>query len=274
MAAKSIQTAMSQAPSIDDYLDLHSDNPDIQAVGKIAITYAILEAERLSTLHFEPMKETMPRFEVLEDTWYAKFFHALRVPKQNLNHIFENVSIITFNYDRCIEHYLVCALENYYGITQQKAIEVASSLKIFHPFGVVGRLDWLTREQNTVGFGGSSMRNALHLLALAEQIKTFYERTHDETMVEEMRAEVENAEVIAFLGFAFHRPNMDLIRPGKSRAMQRSIFATVKCMSQSDCDMIRYQLTYNFVAPGEFQIQLYDMTCNDFFKDYYRSLTR
>jgi hypothetical protein len=71
-------------------------------VGKIAITHAIIEAERSSTLHFQAMKETMPRFDAFEDTWYTKFFRNLRVPKESLDNIFDNVCMITFNYDRCM----------------------------------------------------------------------------------------------------------------------------------------------------------------------------
>jgi hypothetical protein len=168
------------------------------------------------------------------------------------------------------EHFLVCALENYYGVRQQEAIEVVRKLKIFHPFGAVGELDWGMPGQSTVDFGGDDLRNVSHLLKLAEQIKTFYERVHDDTMVTEMQAEVENAEVIVFLGFAFHRPNMEIIRP-KSISVER-VFATVRGMSNPDRDMVECYLTEEFGC-GDIPIELCDMMCKEFFTDYSRSLT-
>ena len=42
------------------------------------------------------------------DTWLVKFMYMLGrgVPKENVREIFDNVSFIVFNYDRCVEFFL------------------------------------------------------------------------------------------------------------------------------------------------------------------------
>ena len=61
------------------------------------------------------------------------------VPKENVSQIFDNVSFIVFNYDRCIEHFLLFVLQNAYGISDREAGKIlVEKLRIIHPYGVVG----------------------------------------------------------------------------------------------------------------------------------------
>jgi len=57
----------------------------------------------------------------------------------DLASMFDNISIICFNYDRCIEHYLYSALVAHYGITKPAAAKIMGKLRIHHPYGVISR---------------------------------------------------------------------------------------------------------------------------------------
>ena len=59
------------------------------------------------------------RHEELTSTWYLRFFQLLYedVVKSQIEQLFDNVSFIVFNYDRCVEFFLVNApdLFDYYA---------------------------------------------------------------------------------------------------------------------------------------------------------------
>lgn len=137
-----IRDAMPQALSIDNYLDAHSSDEKIELCGKLAIVECILEAERQSRLFFKLPEASGIDMSGLNETWYANFFQLLteNVRKEDVGKVFENVSFIVFNYDRCIEHFLVYATANYYRITIENAQQLVSKLTLLHPYGVVGRL--------------------------------------------------------------------------------------------------------------------------------------
>ena len=135
------------------------------------------------------------------------------IRKDAINELFDNISLIIFNYDRCVEHLIYHAIQNYYAIDANRAAVLMQSLEIFHPYGVVGRLPFQSAK-DAVPFG-SGANQPKKLLSLASQIKTYSERIEEESAVAGIRQIVQNAEIIVFLGFAFHGQNMDLIQPTK-----------------------------------------------------------
>lgn len=47
--------------------------------------------------------------------------------------IFDDLAFIIFNYDCCLEHFLLNALQALYGIHQQHAADILGKLRIIHP---------------------------------------------------------------------------------------------------------------------------------------------
>ena len=92
--------------SIDNLMDAHRTDEDISFIGKLAITKAILAAERKSKLYRKPGEREFT-FADIAGTWLMPFFQiASEGVKENAAQIFENVTFIVFNYDRCIERFL------------------------------------------------------------------------------------------------------------------------------------------------------------------------
>ena len=144
---------MPQATSIDSFIEQQEDE-DIEVCGKFAIIESILEAERSSVFYVnESDRKDSMRFEKLENTWYESFMKILvdGCPRSEIYSIFDNVSFVVFNYDRCVEHYLHNSLKNYYGIGNSVATEILSGLNIHHPYGVVGALPWQDQLGGTPG---------------------------------------------------------------------------------------------------------------------------
>ncbi|MCG8432547.1 MAG: hypothetical protein MJA83_00775, partial [Gammaproteobacteria bacterium] len=186
-----------------------------------------------------------------------------------IDRLFENVSFITFNYDRCIEHHLFHALQNYYVLSESEAAELLGSLEIHHPYGQVGDLPW--QSGNRVPFGQKC--SAEDLLAISRRVKTYTEQVDDPAILKKMRKMMHEAEVVVFLGFAFHPQNMEMIKPPRDSKALR-VFATGRGVSDSDCEVVEQQIRRHFDKRSRsFQVHLgKNLTCFELFGEYWRSL--
>ncbi|MCH9012181.1 MAG: hypothetical protein IIA68_03840 [Proteobacteria bacterium] len=269
-ACRHIRDAMPQASSIDDFID-HQGDDKVELCGKLAIVHSILEAEKNSLL-FVNEREARPtlNFDGLDGTWYKSFMQILieGSRKENINQLFEGMSFITFNYDRCIEHFLFHALQNYYRIKPDEAANIMQGFKILHPYGMVGRMQW---QGEAVGTAFGADVGGRNLLSLAGEIKTYTERIEDEEAITEMRQVVQEAETIVFLGFAFHQQNMRLIKPAPQGNAKR-IFATAKGISQGDSALVTKQIKNLFGTNPRVYLR-HDLFCFGLFDEFRRSLS-
>jgi hypothetical protein len=264
------------AISIDNFLDARRGDEMMELCGKLGIVKSILSAESNSKLGNRERGENRFTLQHLADTWYVNFLQMLTesVPKAEAGSVFDNVGIVTFNYDRCIERFLVQALGDYYDLTEQECEGIVSRLEIIHPYGTVGPLPWQNRH-NGVPFGSSQT----DLRAAAGRIKTFTEGLDDDKMLTRMRTLIEEAETIVFLGFAFHPMNMELLSPGHMAATKR-IFATTLGMSDADESVIEDDI-FRMLGLDELhwddrqnmRPEMAQATCRVFFQQYFRSLS-
>lgn len=273
-AGRMIGDAMPQAISIDNYIDAHRKNSMIDLCGKIGIVSAILEAEQASRLKYREERLEKMNFQKLEKTWYTNFFRLAteEVSKEDVWRAFENISFITFNYDRCIEHFLLNALLNYYGFTEEDACAIIENIDIHHPYGAVGCLPWQNGDKK-IQFG--AQLGIQNLLSIAAQIKTFTERVEEEDTLTLLRQHVQEADTIVFLGFAFHPQNMTLLAPeGPSKA--RRIFATAKGISVSGRGAVESDIRACLQTKAS-EVSLMvrgDLTCAELFGEYWRWMPR
>jgi hypothetical protein len=151
------------------------------------------------------------------------------------------VTLIVFNYDRCIEQYLYLAFQTYYGMVAERAAGLVKKIHIYHPYGSVGSLPWYGGTQ-TSPFGHEP--GAGELLKLAGGIKTFTEGTDPTSSdITAIRAKVLAADRLLFLGFAFHRLNLQLLwDASKRQASPARCWATGKNISVNDRDEIAKEL--------------------------------
>jgi hypothetical protein len=262
-----------QAISIDNVIDALED-PKVELVGKTGIVRAILMAESNSRMfrHSENHPNTI-NLSNFDETWYSSLTKLLteNVRKSEIDKLFSNVEIINFNYDRCLEHYLPFSLADYYGLNVEDIQQVMKSLVVHRPYGMAGKLPWQHIAGPVVRFG----QNSAQLLSEAsQQIRTFTERIEENEELKAMKATIANADRIVFLGFAFHRQNVELLAQKVQKHTE--IVATSLGISQSDKSVIHDELTKAFAFDGTNcagRITLADATCNQFFKDYWRTLT-
>jgi hypothetical protein len=265
--------------SIDDFLDIHKDNLRVQRIGKAAIIKYILKAERSSPLFFDTSNSyTKMNMSRLENTWLLKFMRVLArgVALKDIEHLFDNVAFIVFNYDRCLEYFLVHALRNAYELSEADAVELMLKLTIIHPYGTAGDLK-ISGIRSGVEFGGGCDGHHQHL-HLIEEIKTYTEQIDDHAELERIWDEVRRADQIAFLGFGFHDQNMRLLRPD-TPLPAKNVFGTAYHMSDSDVEVVRAQ-TLAFFGDNDRRLMRdlkkivlrSDLKCAELFDQYTKSL--
>jgi len=267
---------MPQAISIDNFIDSHRADARIATCGKLAIARCILDAESESSL-FVNRGERYPKidFSRVEPTWFNTFFQLLteNCQETDLDERLDQVAIVTFNYDRCIEHYLHGALQNYYGVSAERAAQALAHLQIFHPYGSVGPLPW---QQRVGGIEYGATIGGRGLIDAANGIRTFTEGVEPSTSrVEAIRATLRDANRLAFLGFAFHRLNLDLLFPGLpagGQVLNRPTFATGLGISKADGKEIANDLSrLGAIVVERFEFRN-DLTCAELFREYWRNL--
>ncbi len=270
-----IRDALPQAISIDNFIDAQKGNEKLALCGKLAIVRSILTSEKHSDLSFKNDRANSTiNFKNLEYSWYLPFFQIIteNCTKDDLENRLKAISIICFNYDRCIEHFLFHAFINYYRISEQESSEIVSFLNIYHPYGKVGHLPWQDRKDAT-DFGQDV--SAQKLLELAKNIKTFTEGTDPESSdIVEIRNKIENTNRLIFLGFAFHKLNMGLLKPdsiSRTDFSEINSFATTLDISDSDKRVIQEQISELYGT--NIEANMANVTCKDLFTEFWRSLS-
>ena len=197
----------------------------------------------------------------------------------DIEKLFQNVSFVVFNYDRCLEGFLMQAVTGYYHVSTEVARTLIAGINIVHPYGKVGDLPW--QGGVSVPFGGG---DGLNLLEIAREIRTFTE-TVDTGVAAKIKSMVREADTIAFLGFGFLEQNMSLLSPGGGGRATR-VFASTYSVSPTDVDIISHEITkliakprFNNSMPEDFQNGAYhsfleNATCVKLLNSHSHRLTK
>jgi hypothetical protein len=148
--------------------------------------------------------------------------------------IFNNVAFIVFNYDRCLEYFLLHALQYLFGISDTEAYSILDDLTIIHPFGDIGPL-------TKIPFGGTDNLNDLQCIPIAPHIQTYTEAAAG-SKHNEIQDEVARAQCFVFLGFALHPEAMRLLMPANPLPTLPRVFATALGMSDDDAVLVSQQI--------------------------------
>jgi len=167
VAADRIRNASKLGKSIDAVIDQNDHDQYVAQCGKLAITHFICQAEAKSTLRLTPRIDGDLPIQGM-DNWLTHLGQLITsgVPRSKIDTCFENVSIISFNYDRSVEHFMPHALMMSHGLTLKEAQNIVSNkLKVYHPYGTIGRLPWQSGEAADVEWGTDQPWNILNKFA-------------------------------------------------------------------------------------------------------------
>lgn len=158
------------------------------------------------------------------------------------------------------------------SLTRQGLRRLLNSVQFYHPYGS-------RRNSPLAGskeISPPSVKNFdLTRSENARQIKTFTEGADpDSSKICEIREEVATSDNLLFLGFAFHKLNMQLVSPsttGIDETSQKRAFATAFGISKSDCSAIVAEICSMRGSPKT-EIRN-DLTCAAIFSEYTRGIS-
>lgn len=224
--------------SIDDFIDANRHDSRIAICGKLAIASSILEAERKSKVFVDQgnIYNTID-FKAIQSTWYLKFYSLLtkQLAKSDIDKVFENVIVVNFNYDRSLEHFLKHAFCKHYNISAQEVTQLIDKLIIFRPYGSVGKY---------IEFGSNNFPRHDELIS---SLKTYTEQVEDREGLNQVKQAIQDAEVLVFLGMAYHPNNMNLLQTSCEK-INKKIYATRVGISDEDLPVIRRRIM-NLMCP-------------------------
>lgn len=240
-AAQLIRSASRLTPSIDAILEQYGDNPMALAVGKLAIAHYTLGLEANGPMDEEPRDPGDLPLRGTEN-WLFQLARMIvnGVPRTRADNCFDNLSIICFNYDRSIEHYLPWALHMSFGmsLTEARAL-VAEKLRIIHPFGTPGQLEWQSGDHPIANWGDTKPED---FPAVVEQIHTSSERHDQRGYMRKIQSEIVQGKRLVFLGYGFdpmksamlfdapieHNPDVLVTLPGASESERSAVMRALK----------------------------------------------
>jgi hypothetical protein len=273
-----ISEAMELAPSIDTFLETFALDEERKLLGKLGIVRAILLAERGSKLQPTNDRTEPFRMKRVTDTWYVRLAQLLftGLAAGNVSEVFCNTSFVVFNYDRCLQIFLVRALVVYFQLTEGQAEEIVKKAKILHPYGNLGSI--FQGDRDRLPFG----TDAHELAAAADRIKLYTESLQENDVIVDIRTAIKEAETIVFLGFAFHEQNMHVLSPPAPKTEKQSavrrVLATTYGVSDPDVKLIRAQIATTLRGRpqkerDDYTIDTFTGKCAQFFAEYWRSFT-
>jgi hypothetical protein len=181
----------STAPSIDAFLERRPEYIDL---GRMVIASVLL-----------PLEEEELLFNDLDgkDDWYSYLLNAMDAPWADFAS--NQISFVTFNYDRSLERFLFVALQHRYGRSEDEVREMLIEFPITHVYGRLGDPD--TRSRVPIEYGGARQSHWT-LSTAAEQLQIISEGRDDADSFATAKRHISQAQNVCFLGFGFDQTNV------------------------------------------------------------------
>jgi hypothetical protein len=208
-------------PSVDAFLE---HRKDFLGIGKFAIAYCLIPFEDENMLYRPNPARGGDWYEYLSVKLNASFedFGA------------NKLSIITFNYDRSLEHYLFTALRNLHGRPVEECKKKLAEIPIIHVYGQLGKEPY--PQPGSRPYDPDHERYA-NVARAALGITLLHEEASG---LEEARKLLTDARRICFLGFSYHPLNIGRLQLQDSSS--RQVFGTVHGLVGGEVAQVRTTL--------------------------------
>lgn len=164
--------------------------PNLSNIARKVVVDVILKAENFNINN--PVIDK-------DDDWYKEMFSQLLIEPNPESILHNNISILTFNYDRSLEYYIIRSLmRRFEELSWEKAFEIVSKLDIIHINGSLGELS----KNNIYGLIASNH----DILFISENKRLL------ETKLNKIHNLINKANRIIFLGVGYHNDNMKLLK--------------------------------------------------------------
>jgi hypothetical protein len=181
--------------SVDAFLE---DRNEWMEIGKAAIARNMIKIESLSWKNLFPPNQP-------KDHWYEALWSHLK--RRSWTEFVKNdIAIISFNYDRTLEHYLVTLLCNNYKISKEKALKGLQSLPLLHVHGDLG--DYLDPLTFLSSSSKTHVISSQETISAMNRIQIVHEKDGDTPEFLMAKKLIREAGKVLFIGFGFHHKNL------------------------------------------------------------------
>lgn len=228
-----------------DYFLEHSSKK-YQEIGRLAIANVLLEREKKRYLfqdwmEYDGLEKKVHREKFLEGNtqirpedghWYQFLFNLMCKGCSSIDKFADNkISVVTFNYDRSFEYYLLYALMSKFKVGEVKAAEIMKKFDIAHVYGRLGELPASASQNHKAvpynAFSAEGSTLATHLKNAADGIQLIWDKNDKTTNSDDLgqTEAIQKARdliykennTIIFLGFGFDSVNLSRIMPKKRK---------------------------------------------------------
>lgn len=214
----------SKRPSIDAFLEHW---PRYMEIGKIGIAGNLIPIEEQSLFKFDDL-------ETKKD-WYRYLFAQLNTSFDDFDK--NEISFITFNYDRSLEHYLFDALKHsYQEVNDKECAKKLKNIPIVHVYGKLDHLPWeYWQNGNKREYGKSTFGE--DLLTSSKGINIIHE-DFDDSNFEKTHNLIDNTEKIYFIGLNLlnetNLNRLNILSYFKEEKISRKVCGTAYNMEKSE----------------------------------------
>lgn len=200
----------SKRPSIDSFLAKQKE--EFVEIGKIAIVDAISKCEKTEIYNPKSLKSYTTMDET--DDWYSYFVEILyECDIDDINKICDNISIISFNYDRSLEYFLQKPLQGTFKELEhiEDCAGIIQEIPIVHIFGRLDPLPWEVpwADQYEKGRYYGEKCTSDDLLKMSENIRLIHE-TKDSGVIDKADYLIDKAHRVYFLGLDLYRNRINI----------------------------------------------------------------
>ena len=190
-------------PSVDAFL---FDRPEFIDIGKLAIAVNLIRHEAMRSLQEIGSSNESDSGKT---KWYDYLLNYFLGTREEFKS--NNLSIITFNYDRSFEYFFYCTLKPRFNLTEKEAADYVKSIPIVHVYGQLGKPLFF----NPAGRDYTTDVDENNLRKSADEISLIYEKGNDDKFTENLynaHQILGETKLLIFLGFGFHKTNLERLR--------------------------------------------------------------
>lgn len=194
--------------SIDAWLGKPGSQP-FGSIGKFAIAKILLKYEKSRFLFRDIVASHFPSADPDHKPklcWYRQLYQAIDCPIADFHN--NKLSVITFNYDRSLEHFIHTSLTSDNLDKSEDEIDCAASpLEVLHVHGQLGFLPWQRRPNDSV-VPYDTDRTVNVIRRSATHIKIIHEASGLDDEFERARKLLMDAHSICIIGFGYDQTNL------------------------------------------------------------------
>lgn len=235
----------SRKQSIDAFVEVKQNHKFLK-IAQLSITFI------LSTLE----DKTKLCNQNYGKCWYTHLWNELSDHISFEDFSTNKLSIITFNYDRSIEYFLIKALEKLYNKDIIECMIKLSEIPIIHVYGQLGPLPYLGEVGKS--YGNINRNNMQEIELFSDQIKIPTKPNETTSQLREAHNVISAAKRIYFLGFGYDDANLIRLElkdrckkvgpndlKGTGRGLKRSKISKVKSnwgieVDKNDHDVLEF----------------------------------